>query len=341
MPRPSVLIVTPYGGQANNGNWRTAARWARFLRDRYRVIVQAQPQPQDLADADCLVALHARRSHAAIRAWRDRHPVRPVLLVLTGTDLYADLPGDSHACDSVALADRLIVLQDEGLHALPREHQGKASVVYQSAPALQPVGKPGTRFNCLFVGHLREEKDPLTAMHAWEEIAAGAPVHLTMIGEALDPALAAAARALQRRDARFRWAGPRPHGWTRQAIKRAHLLLVCSRMEGGANVVVEAVTSGTPVLASRVPGNVGMLGREYAGYFPVGNAAGLAQLVLRCRDDKQFYRGLATQCRARRPLFAPIRERALLLRLVREALHCAHSDRSRPARRDNAAVEPG
>jgi putative glycosyltransferase (TIGR04348 family) len=318
MPRPSVLIVTPYAAQANNGNWRTAARWARFLRDRYRVIVQARPAPPQLAEADCLVALHARRSHDAIRAWRDRYPDRPVLVVLTGTDLYRDLPGDADACDSLAIADRLIVLQEEGVHALPREHRQKARVVYQSASALQAVRKPNTRFNCIFVGHLREEKDPMTVLHAWEGVPQGLPVHLMLVGGALDHALTARTRAFQAGEPRVRWLGARPHGWTRQAIKRAHLLIISSRMEGGANVIVEAVTCGTPVLASHVPGNVGMLGRGYHGYFPPGSHSRLAQLVLRCRDDAQFYRSLMRDCRARRALFAPSRERATLLRVMGE-----------------------
>lgn len=333
--------MTPYGGQANNGNWRTAARWARLLRERYRVIVQTQPQAEDLAHADCLVALHARRSHAAICAWRQRWPDRPVLVVLTGTDLYRDLPDDTHARESLTLADRLVVLQEEALQAVPRRHRGKARVVYQSAPALQPATKPRTRFDCVLVGHLREEKDPLTAMHAWQELAADDAIRLTLVGAALDPALAAATRALERGDPRLRWLGPRPHGWTRQAIKRAHLLLICSWTEGGANVIVEAVTSGTPVLASRVPGNVGMLGRDYAGYFPVGDAARLAQLIRRCYREPRFYRGLAAQCRARRPLFAPSRERACLLQLVGEALQGAESVSRRFAGSDNAVPEPG
>jgi putative glycosyltransferase (TIGR04348 family) len=323
MAHPSVLLVTPYAAQANNGNWRTAARWARFLRDRYRVIVQASPAPQHLAEADCLVALHARRSHDAIRAWRDRHPDRPVVVVLTGTDLYRDLPEDADARDSLAMADRLVVLQKEGAHALPREHRRKVRVVYQSASQLQPVGKPNTRFNCLFVGHLRQEKDPITALCAWERIPPGLPVHLTLVGAGLDDSLASAARALESRDPRVRWLGACPHGWTRQAIKRAHLLIVPSRMEGGANVIVEAVTSGTPVIGSRVPGNVGMLGREYRGYFPLGEPARLAQLVLRCWDDAQFYRSLLQDCRARRALFSPSRERVTLLRVVRELCHGA------------------
>ena len=238
--------------------------------------------------------------------------------MLTGTDLYRDLPEDADACDSLAIADRLIVLQEEGVRALPREHRRKARVVYQSALALRPVGKPSTRFNCLFVGHLREEKDPMTPLYAWERVPQGLPVHLTLVGGALDGALAAAVRALQAREPRVRWLGARPHGWTRQAIKRAHLLIVPSRMEGGANVIVEAVTCGTPVLASRVPGNVGMLGREYPGYFPLGDPSRLTQLVLRCRGDARFYRSLAQGCRARRALFAPSRERAALLRVMRE-----------------------
>ena len=245
------------------------------------------------------------------------------MVVLTGTDLYRDLPEDADARDSLGIADRLVVLQEEGVHALPREHRRKVRVVYQSAFQLQPVGKPETRFNCLFVGHLREEKDPMTALCAWERVPPGLPVHLTLVGGGLDNSLVSAARALEGSDPRVRWLGACPHGWTRQAIKRAHLLIVPSRMEGGANVIVEAVTCGTPVLASRVPGNVGMLGHGYRGYFPPGEPARLAQLVLRCWDDAQFYRSLLQDCRARRTLFAPSRERMALLRIMRELCDAA------------------
>ena len=47
-------------------------------------------------------------------------------------------------------------------------------------------------------------------------------------------------------------------------------------MEGGAHVILEAVQSGTAVLASRIDGNVGMLGPAHEGYFEVGDDAGLA-----------------------------------------------------------------
>jgi glycosyltransferase involved in cell wall biosynthesis len=113
-----------------------------------------------------------------------------------------------------------------------------------------------------------------------------------------------------------------PHAATRQAIKRAHLLIVPSLMEGGANVIAEALTAGTPVLASRISGNLGMLGRDYAGYFPVGDAAALARLVRRCWDQPAFLRGLLGQCRMRAALFSPARERAALTALLRE-VRCA------------------
>jgi len=318
MPRPSVLIVTPYAAQANNGNWRTATRWSRFLRDRYRVIVQAQTAPQQLVDAGCLIALHARRSHAAIATWRERFPGRPIVVVLTGTDLYRDLPGDAAANESLALADRLVVLQQEGLRALPSPYRRKARLIYQSARGLAPTVKAHTRLNCVMVGHLRKEKDPLTALRAWERLPAAAPISLTHIGAVLDADLGAAVRAFARREPRYRWLGARPHGWTRQAIRRAHLLLIPSLMEGGANVIVEAVTAGTPVLASRMPGNVGMLGRGYAGYFPVGDDWALARLLLRCTGDLTFLRQLDVACRERRPLFDPRREQAALHSLLGE-----------------------
>ena len=314
------MLVTPYPAQANNGNWRTASRWARLLRDRYRVIVQARPDPEQLRSAACLIALHARRAHATVCAWHERFPDRHIVVVLTGTDLYRDLPDDPDACESLALADRLVILQDDGVRMLPRAYRQKTRVVYQSARALRPARKPATRLNCVMVGHLRDEKDPLTVLRAWKRLPADAAMRLTHIGDALDPDLGTKARDFERFEPRYRWLGGKPHAWTRQAIRRAHLLLIPSRMEGGANVIVEAITASTPVLASRISGNIGMLGPDYAGYYPVGDDRAMARLLLRCAQQPAFLRQLAAQCRERRGLFNPEHERAALLALVRELL---------------------
>src|SRR5256885_9312366 len=89
------------------------------------------------------------------------------------------------------------------------------------------------------------------------------------IGGALDPALGQEAQAWMAREPRYRWLGSLPHARALGWIARSHLVVHSSVMEGGANVIVEAARIGTPILASRVPGNVGMLGARYPGYFPL------------------------------------------------------------------------
>jgi glycosyltransferase involved in cell wall biosynthesis len=95
-------------------------------------------------------------------------------------------------------------------------------------------------------------------------------------------------------------------------------MVISSRMEGGANVVTEALAAGVPVIASRIPGNIGMLGSDYAGYYPPGNERALARVLARAETDTEFYRLLKRQCAARRHLTRRQREIAALRRLLRE-----------------------
>jgi putative glycosyltransferase (TIGR04348 family) len=340
--RPALVLVTPYAADANNGNWRTAARWARLLAPWYRVRVQGPGDPVGGGGREravALLALHARRSRAAIVAWQQQRPDAALLVALTGTDLYRDLPaGDPDTIASIAAADRLIVLQDDAPAHLPAAARSRADVVYQSARTLKPwPGKRTDRLHCVLVAHLREEKDPRTAFAAWRALPPALPATLNIIGAPLDAALGDAARALAAADPRVRVLGARPHAWTRQAIKRAHLLLVPSRMEGGANVVVEAVTSGTPVVGSRMSGNVGMLGADYPGWFDVGDAAGLAALVRRAHDDRAFLAALAAACECRALRFAPATEAAGLTDAIERACAAANRRAGRMSNSSSAA----
>jgi len=328
MPVPEILVVTPASSQANNGNWRTAARWATFLNNDYEVIVQGGVQsPSTLPRADLLIALHATRSHAAVASWRQQFGSKPVLLILTGTDLYRDLPDDARARESLSLADRLVVLQEHGLQDLPAEVRGKARVIYQSARSLPALRKPKGRLDCVFVGHLRGEKDPLSALRAWQYLPYALPIALTLIGSALDHDIGGAVRAASRRDHRIRWVGAMPHEGTLRAIQHAHVLINSSRMEGGAHVIVEAVRAGTIVLASRGAGNLGMLGESYEGYFEVGDARGLARALLRTFQDHRFQMQLKRKCQQRRGLFEPAVECSTVRKIVADLLgqHKMHS----------------
>jgi len=195
--KPHIVIVTPALAEANNGNWQTANRWAHMLRAAYRVSLATAWEGG--AGADLMTALHARRSAAAVLAWRQAHPQRPLLLVLTGTDLYRDISTDAAAQRSLALADRLVVLNTLGARALPAPLRPRCEVVLQSCSARTPRAKTRRHLRVLMVGHLREEKDPLTFLQAAERLQHRSDVHFDHIGAALDPALGAAAAALMAR----------------------------------------------------------------------------------------------------------------------------------------------
>jgi len=311
--RPEIVIVTPALAQANNGNWQTASRWARLLGGACRVQVAADWRGGPGA---LMIALHARRSAPAVARWRAAHPTAPLVVVLTGTDLYRDIASDPAAQASLRLADRLVVLNERGAEALPAALRPKAVTVLQSCPARAPVAKTGRHLRALMVGHLREEKSPATYFEAARLLAPRADLRLDHIGRALDPILGAEASALMQNCPRYRWLGALPHGATRRRIQAAHVLVHPSRLEGGAHVVIEALRSGTPVLASRIDGNLGLLGEAYEGYFPVGEAAALAARLQELRDRPAMLERLREQGAARASLFDPARERAVLLDLV-------------------------
>ncbi|MCU0957970.1 MAG: TIGR04348 family glycosyltransferase [Hydrogenophaga sp.] len=323
----SICIVTPALADANNGNWQTARRWARMLQGHYAVrLCRAWPDTPTTPDrTDLLLALHARRSAGSIQAWAETQAERPLVVALTGTDLYRDIVTDADAQRSLALAHRLIVLQDQGPLALPEALRAKCRVVLQSSTRRQTLAKTGARLRVVVVGHLRDEKWPQTIFEAARQLSPDEGIRIDHIGRDLNPDLADAARATQLLCPHYRWWGGLPHGATRSRIQRAHLLVHPSRMEGGAHVIMEAVQSGTPVLASRIDGNVGMLGTDYAGYFAPGDAAALVSLLRACRSgqarpDGGMLAALQAQCTLRAPLFDPQTEQSALLSVMQELL---------------------
>ena len=317
MVKPSVCIVSPAAAEANNGNWHTAARWQRMLAPVAQVQIVREWQGESV---DALIALHARRSADSIARFAAARPGAPLALVLTGTDLYRDIDVDASAVHSLKCASHVVVLQDEGLARLDAITRAKARVVVQSATALLRHDKSLRHTELVAVGHLRDEKDPLTLMRASRLLPDDAPIRITHIGDALDEALGTAARQTMVECPRYRWLGGLPREQARRRIARAHALVHMSRIEGGANVVIEAVRSQVPVLASRIDGNVGLLGRDYGGYFAVGEAAALAASMQRVSADPTFVTALRAQCAAREPRFTPAAERANVRALLADML---------------------
>ena len=316
--RPRVCIVSPALADANNGNWHTASRWQKFLApvaDVQIVLAWSGATP-----ADALIALHARRSAESIEGFAAAHPHAPLALVMTGTDLYRDIRTEAAAQHAMQCASHVVVLQDEGLMALPAAVRARARVIVQSATKLVRRSPSRTPFELVAVGHLREEKDPTTLMAAARLLPADTSVHITHIGGALDPALGALAEQTMQACPLYRWRGALPRASARRHMAGSRALVHMSRMEGGANVVIEAVRSGVPVLASRIDGNVGLLGADYDGYFPVGDAQALARLMQRAASDENFLAHLRAQCTLREPRFTPATERAAVRGLLADML---------------------
>jgi putative glycosyltransferase (TIGR04348 family) len=304
-----VVIVCPAPAGSRTGNRRTAERWARLLRSLghgVRVVTALEPGARD----DVLIALHALHSADAVRRSRRGSPARPIVLALTGTDLARDIHTTRVARDTLRLADRLVVLHALARPEVPAAERSKVRVIHQSARS--PRGRPGkaTRtFDVAVVGHLRDVKDPLRTAQAARLLPASSRVRVLQAGRALDASMGRAARREQRENPRYRWLGELSPGRALRLIARAHLFVLTSKSEGGANVLGEAAMCGTPVVATRISAARSALGARYPGLFPVGDQAALARLMERAENDRRWRAYLARLVRGRRPLFSERRER--------------------------------
>ena len=125
-----IRIVTPAPSYSRKGNRVTALRWARIIKGLgHRVEITEE---YARGKCDLMVALHARRSHPSIMRFRDRFPDRPLILALTGTDLYGDIHSDAQARESLQMASSLVVLQAAGLGELDKCLRTKTKVIHQS-----------------------------------------------------------------------------------------------------------------------------------------------------------------------------------------------------------------
>jgi len=321
-----VAVVSPERPGLATGNQVTARRWARLLRGLGH---QVSVGPEyDGRPADALVVLHARKSYASLERFRRRRPGTPVVVALTGTDLYGDIRTSREAQRSLQAADRLLLLQPAGLQALPPSFRAKARVIYQSAT--RPLGRFPVRrnvFEAVVLSHLRPVKDPLRAAAAARLRPASSRLRVLHAGAALSPEAAEAARREQAGNARYLWLGPLPRWRALRLLARARLLVLSSEMEGGANVVSEALACSVPVLSSRISGSIGILGPDYPGYFEVGDTKGLAALLARAEDEPSFLADLRRRGRSLARLVSPAREREGWRRLLREMARLARAGR--------------
>lgn len=316
-----IGIVTPAPPRSRYGNRVTALRWARLLRGLGHQVDTTQSYEGELYDL--LIALHARRSYPAAKRFHDVHPDQPLIVALTGTDLYRDLPRSRRAQRSLELATLLVALQPKASEQLEPDLRKKLRVIYQSVP-LSPERRrressaSPRSFDVSVIGHLRPVKDPFRAALAARRLPPSSRLRILHVGAAMDQDVANRARLEMRVNPRYRWLGEQPRWRVRQILERSALCVLSSKLEGGANVVSEAIVAGTPLVASRIAGSVGLLGESYPAYFNVGDTEGLARLLNRAETDRAFLSGLCAHCSRLAPVFDPRHERNAWSRLLAE-----------------------
>ena len=305
----NIRLVTPAPRGSRAGNRASANRWAAILRrlgHRVKVSTDYHGEPADL-----MVGLHAWRSADAIARFAAVYPDRPLVVVLTGTDAYRFI--HSHRETTLAsldAADYIVGLHSLVGNVLPERLRGKLRVIIQSARPLQQRQPAGRSFRVCVAGHLREEKDPLRPALAARGLPPGSRIRVDAYGAAHTDDWADAAREEMRINPRYRWHGEIPRTELWRVYSRSHLLVLPSVMEGGANVISEAVMAGLPVIASDIEGSVGLLGADYPGYYPVQSTEALRERLLRAESDHGYYAELAAASAARRHLFTPQQEHA-------------------------------
>ena len=298
-----ISLITPAGKRSKSGNRTTAGRWARILRTLgHKVHVE---EVYGGADADMMVALHAWRSADSMNVFRASFPGRPLVVALTGTDIYKFQHSHPEVTlDSMRQADWLVCLHDGVAQDIPAEFGRKLSVIPQSSPPLTRARAPTQRhFDICVIGHLREEKDSLRAAYAARNVSPESKLRVIHLGKAHDESWAREAEAEMARNERYIWRGEVP-GWkVRREFVKTRLMVISSIMEGGANVVSEALVAGVPIIASDISGNIGMLGEDYPGLYSTSDTAALQALLEKAETDSAFLDDLTRRCKALAPRY--------------------------------------
>jgi putative glycosyltransferase (TIGR04348 family) len=292
----------------------TALRWQRFLEELgYSVGVT---ESWSGGDAGLLIALHAYRSHQSIVEFKKKYPNRHIVLILTGTDLYRDMKNHGEVIQSMEMADQLITLQSSALDLIPASLRYKAQVIYQSVEIGTTDSVAKEDFLVSIIGHLREEKDPFCIARSLPLLPADSKITVRHLGQAMNSQMKDLARNFNATIDRYQWIGEVSHADALRMISQSRLMVISSRMEGGAHVVSEAIALGIPVIASDIPGNRGLLGEDYPAYYPVANESALANLLYRSETMPTFYASLQKYIDLRKELIKPAREKQSIQDLV-------------------------
>jgi len=272
-------------------------------------------------DCELLIALNAWRSSAVIAEFaeirrgiidhstgfnasfnRVQSPTKEgtvpkIAVVMTGSDLF---PFDGllkpETLQSINFADAVIITHGE---ARERIHHPMVRVIRKSIALPEEFlsqGKPrnaeSPAVNGIMVAHLREQKNPFLFLRAVPHLKS--PIHIDHFGHANSAEFQENAEKYHSHA--YHWKGEVARTELLRALQKADFLLNTSYIEGSSNAVCESIALGTPVIASAIPGNIGVLGADYPGLFGVDDTKGLAEMLDRFANSKGFRLELVTCC---------------------------------------------
>lgn len=149
----------------------------------------------------------------------------------------------------------------------------------------------------LFMGALIPRKNPDVLVRAFATIAEEVPLDLVMVGEG---PMAAGLQDLARElgvESRVLFEGQQEHAALDGYLERSAALVLPSRSEGMPIVVNEALASGTPVVASDLPGTAQQISsKEFGRLVPVGDIRALADAMLDAARTDWDYARIAAEC---------------------------------------------
>ena len=244
-----IAIITP-GSEPFlqglvTGNEVTARRWEEVLRKLGHDPVVLEQYGNE--EADLLIALHARKSSASIEAFKESFPAKPLVVAMTGTDLYQDLPDDETVLRSLEIATHIVVLQPGwarySQRIAPPEDDSDLSIRASRSCARsrkRPIVSRPASWRIFAMSRTRCSRPkprPCSESVRVQVVHAGAAGFSEMEKRAKDAAT---------KNARYRWIGPVPHEEARLLIARSHILLLTSHSEGGATCSPKPSRSAPP-----------------------------------------------------------------------------------------------
>lgn len=308
-----VCVASPYPLSELKGNSVTTDRIVSILNEAG--IEARGSHGYDGKPADILISLHAVKGAPAVFDFQSQVPKGKVIVVLTGTDIYQGLPeGSKLGQDALVAADWIVVPQEAATWRLPKEVRKKTEVIRSSLDPIRIKATPSqSPFIISVVGHPRPVKRPFLTIETVARHPEWSDLEVWQLGQALDGESRKTAEAWVQKDERYRWFGGLPREESLAKCAESSLTINSSILEGGANAVLEAMTMGVPVLASRIEGNVGMLGNDYPGYFEKGELNEALQTIIGNRMMLEDWVRMASK---RLPLFSRESETTSWLELL-------------------------